>query len=128
MDLFWKETYGFLSQLKNSVSSGEIYLLQCDDEIQKEEYFTVDKITEEMPETVKVKGFGCTSFVPVFERADKLISEGKTISSLIYLTDGMGICVKEKRDYPVYFVLPGENGDVGESLPEWIECVYLDNN
>jgi hypothetical protein len=125
MSLFWGETYGFLSQLKNNVSLGEIFLIQCDDEIQKEEHFLVENISEDVPELVKVRGFGATSFIPVFERIEELRGEGKKISSLIYLTDGMGLCPQEKTDYPVYFVLPDNEFDRRCRLPGWIERVYL---
>jgi predicted metal-dependent peptidase len=125
MSLFWGETYGFLSQLKNNISSGEIFLIQCDDEIQKEEHFLVENISEDVPELVKVRGFGGTSFIPVFERIEELRGEGKKINSLIYLTDGMGLYPQKKPDYPVYFVLPDNGFDRQGRLPGWIERVYL---
>jgi predicted metal-dependent peptidase len=125
MGVFWNETYSFLSQLKDKTSNGEVYLIQCDDKIQKEEHFSVDKITDKVPEIVKINGFGGTSFNPVFKRIEELIHNGKKIGGLIYLTDGVGTCSDEKRDYPVYFVIPDKNNNVQQYLPDWIECVYL---
>ena len=125
MGKFWRETYQCISQLRNLSGEGEILLLQCDTEIQKEERFSLSEFYES-PEKVEVTGMGGTSFEPVFERLQGLEQEGDTIDALIYLTDGCGKYPKEGPDYPVYFVMEQCDWYHKEKIPEWIETIYLE--
>jgi predicted metal-dependent peptidase len=125
MGRFWGETYQFLQELKNREIAGEVVLIQCDDEIKKEEHFSIDQLPSVKPESVKVCGAGGTSFVPVFTRIRELREKGSIIDGLLYLSDGYGTFPEEKADYPVYFVLPGKKyGE--ENMPYWVQSVYLD--
>lgn len=128
MSEFWSETYQCISQWSRNGYRGEFLILQCDVEIQKEEWLKAEDFTE-APETVSIKGFGGTSFVPVFEKIEQLKERGQRIDALIYLTDGDGVYPKEETDYPVYFIMPGEYYDENETMnyvPEWIQTVRLE--
>lgn len=124
--LFLRETKNMLQDLKRLSSGGEVYYCECDTMLQREEFYeSIEDISCEAWECREMRGFGGTSFVPVFERVDKLIKEGKEIDCLIYLTDGWGEYPKKKPDYPVYFILPtglcGEN----KTIPKWINSIKL---
>lgn len=125
MGKFWRETYQCISQLRNLSGEGEILLLQCDTEIQKEERFLLSEFRGS-PKQVEVTGMGGTSFVPVFDRLRELEQEGKNVDALIYLTDGYGEYPEDIPDYPVYFVMKQCDLDDEEEIPEWIETVYLE--
>ena len=128
MEKFWGETYDCISQIKAQHVEGEVLLLQCDAGIQEEQRICLADFNEK-PAKIEVKGWGGTSFVPVFERLKELEAEDGKVDALIYLTDGDGEYPKEKPDYPVYFVLPKEalsSWYVKEKMPEWINKICLE--
>ena len=115
---------------------GELYLMQCDCEIQKEQHFlkgdslAVDQLT--------LRGNGGTSFEPVFRRIEEIRKQKQvTPKLLVYLTDGYGTYPEEKPDYPVLFVMPDSPSDWsnpllyfgahGNKMPEWIEKAVIGN-
>jgi len=124
MEKFWGETYDCILQVKERYGVGEVLLLQCDEAIQDEKRMQLEEF-QETPVQVKVKGWGGTSFVPVFERIEELETEEVKVDALIYLTDGFGECPLEKPAYPVYFVLPTRERN-GSYLPDWIQKVCLE--
>lgn len=65
--------------------------------------------------------------MPVFryiekKRKDDEISE---VSALLYFSDAFGEFPRERPDYPVYFIIPVEEGRIEPELPEWVEKVIL---
>ena len=123
---FLTETASVLDGIKQLCTKGEIYLFQCDAQLQKEDYYgEIGEIEVEDWKEQKLYGFGGTSFVPVFDRIDELTKEGKEIDALIYLSDGMGNYPTEKPEYPVCFVLPGKMDNRFDYIPDWIETVEL---
>lgn len=128
MEKFWGETYVCISQIKAQQTEGEVLILQCDMEIQKEQRIDLTEFREK-PVRIAVKGCGGTSFVPVFERLKELEEEDMKVDALIYLTDGEGKYPKDKPDYPVYFVMRQEDMAswfVKEQMPEWINRICLE--
>lgn len=124
--IFLRETKNMLQDLKRVCSGGEVYYWECDEELQKEEYYeSVEEVSSEDWKCREMRGFGGTSFIPVFKRIDNLIREGKEIDCLIYLTDGAGLYPKEKPMYPVYFVLPPDLYGYEVEIPKWINCIEL---
>lgn len=112
----------FLAELKGIVSSFgryEVTLIECDMEIQN-----VRKFTEWEPfeyEMFDFKGFGGTSFTPVFDYIKENIEEPNL---LIYLTDGYGDAPIQPPRYPVLWVLTSD----GVSPAEWGESTWLNQS
>lgn len=131
---FLRETYNLFRDLQQISTGGELYLFQCDDEIQSEEYYErIADLAEVMEKKKELYGFGGTSFIPVFERINGLIEEGKKIDCLIYLSDAYGDFPEMQPEYPVFFVLDETETNIKNdywlknSIPEWvvIKCLSV---
>lgn len=130
MEQFWSETYGCISQLKDSYEEGAFLILQCDTKIQKEEWLHLSDF-EQAPKHIQSLGFGGTSFVPVFERIQTLIQDGKKIEALLYLTDGDGDYPDKPIDIPAYFIMPTTHYQYHKEhadIPNWITPIELEEN
>lgn len=129
---FLRESYNIIRDAGGCSSKGELYFFTCDDELQQEfHYEEIRDIELNEWENIQLKGWGGTSFLPIFDRVDELKREGHTIDGLIYLTDGYGDYPNEQPDYPVYFVMPEEDWyeeDWREDgwFPKWIQYIKLD--
>lgn len=123
MEKFLKETMGLLQDISKYELIDSVYIFQCDSVIQDEkrvrDVFDIEKMMD--TETIKMRGFGGTSFVPVVDRLNE-ISKDKTIGALIYLTDGYGKFPEKKPDYQVVFVTPKHSND---KLPSYIRRVNI---
>lgn len=120
MNEFLRETRNLLQDISKIAFFEEVILLQCDTFIQGEEHY---RSPEEFPKetTWEMKGFGGTSFIPVFQRVEELVDrEIEEIDFLVYFSDGLGEFPPEAPGYPVFFILPGEEA----SLPEWVTPIY----
>lgn len=107
--------------------------IECDFKIQNvREFEDITEITKAFSDSVHLRGFGGTSFVPVFDwiRENKE-AKGTDISALFYLTDGMGEYPVEPPNYPTYFVMPQEGVHfMQNSAPDksWIKILNMDKN
>ncbi len=136
MSVFLTELEALWAEYMAMSEDGELYLLQCDCEIQKEQHFrrgdslAVDQLA--------LRGNGGTSFEPVFRRIEEIRKQKQvTPKLLVYLTDGYGTCPEEKPDYPVLFVMPDRPPDrcnpllyygaCENKIPEWIEKAVIGN-
>jgi len=103
----------------------EVIFLQCDCAIQNEERFNCKDIRRGMFKEKNIKGFGYTSFAPVFDRINELNEReysDKNIDLLIYLTDGDGHFGKfadNKPDFDTVFILSGQ-GCRDRGIPSYI--------
>ncbi|MBQ8317966.1 MAG: hypothetical protein IJX85_06480 [Lachnospiraceae bacterium] len=126
--MFLRETYELFRELKETVRFGNVHLIQCDYEIQEELCLNHDDI-DFLGEDMEFKGFGGTSFVPVFDRIAQLKDQGENVQGLIYLTDACGEFPDYKPDYPVYFVVPKEwdsrENYYSVDLPEWVRLIDI---
>ena len=78
-----------------------VHLLYCDTQVHPETYEREDL------DDLKIvrKGYGGTSFTPVFDWVNKRIAEGEEPPQcVVYLTDGYGEEPKTSPDYPVLWV------------------------
>jgi predicted metal-dependent peptidase len=78
-----------------------------------------------------MKGWGGTSFIPVFEKVDAMQEEGEIIDCLFYLSDGYGSYPEKESDYPAFMVLPKQDYDYmqdanNDRIPGWIRTLKLD--
>lgn len=131
---FLRETYNILRDI-NRISKGcELYFFVCDYELQQEKHYeSLEELDLKEWEEMNLRGWGGTSFEPVFKRIRKLEEEEeKIIDCLIYLTDSYGDCGTQEPDYPVFFILPSdqvrEDGSLVYygGLPEWIQYIGLE--
>ncbi|MCR5789882.1 MAG: VWA-like domain-containing protein [Lachnospiraceae bacterium] len=123
---FLSETQEIFGEILRIGHLEKLHLLQCDDAIQSEQ--TIDS-AEELAgygKKAEMRGFGGTSFVPVFNRVKEYIKEGEKIDCLIYLSDGYGQFPTEVPPYPVYFVLKENSQGPGGIIPPWVRCLYLE--
>lgn len=88
-----------LTNLLNSFGQYELLVICCDAKIQSVQTFTND--TPFDGKTIKFKGGGGTSFIPVFDYLEK---NHLDIQLLIYFTDGFGD-IPAKPIYPVMWVI-----------------------
>lgn len=116
----------------------DIVLLQCDTQIQSEEYYRPKDVKKGMFEEKILRGFGGTSFEPVFryvnEKNEREYSgKNRVFDTLIYFTDGMGDFGEFSEmevDAKVIFVIPKEADLEIESLalPEYIEVIQMEGS
>lgn len=120
---FLSETSAILEELKNNKVETDVYIWECDQKIQKEEHYeNISSVNLVEFEKRRMRGWGGTSFIPVFDKI-KTITKEKKVECLIYLTDGYGDYPDEIPDYPVYFVGPYE--DDCDVIPKWITQLKL---
>ncbi len=128
---FLAETNQLFEDVRNMGEMDTLHLLQCDTRIEDEQTF---RGTQQLPKLSEQRmyGWGGTSFVPVFQKAEEYRAKGEEISLLIYLTDGAGEFPQKKPDYPVWFILPREEdfrllqGARGQMVPNWVELLALE--
>ena len=125
MSKFWADIKKILQELVSEGIRGKIILIECDDEIQREECIELGEDIKKCEKEENMYGGGGTSFVPVFHRINEYQKEGKRVDGLIYFTDGWGSCIKERPEYPVYFIFPYKEEELETHLPEWIQKVYM---
>lgn len=116
----------------------EIVLLQCDSQIQAEELYMRRDVKKGMFSQKTLKGFGGTSFVPVFryvnERNERnYFEKNKIFDTLIYFTDGegdFGEFSDMEVDARVIFVIPKTEDFIedGLNLPEYIEVIHMEES
>lgn len=129
METFWRETYDCISQMRDTDSDGEILILQCDTAIKKEERVLLSEF-DKPPENIQARGFGGTSFLPVFRRVEELTKEDIKVDAILYLTDGDGAFPETPSTVPTYFILPKSNFQRNQSykyIPDWIETIPLED-
>ncbi len=128
---FLRETCNILRDLRSVGEFEAIYLIECDTVIQKEKCLnSVDELF--MEEIVEMRGFGGTSFVPVFNRIEELKKKhGVKVDGLLYLTDTEGEFPNMKPDYPVCLIVPEENIGINgrpynRNIPDWADYVVIE--
>lgn len=132
MTQFLAETRQILKSLK-SISFEKLIILQCDAEITHEEiYSKTSEFSIEQNPDQEMYGFGGTSFIPVFEYADRMVEAGEKVECVIYLTDGYGEYPKQKpKGYQTFFVLEQDAEQLNlfgkkARIPDWITKLYLE--
>jgi predicted metal-dependent peptidase len=86
--------FGELTGILDDVRPSKVYVMWCDARVHK-----VDEVDDSSDvNTLKPRGGGGTSFIPVFEEIEKLDIYPE---ALVYLTDGMGSFPQHAPNYPV---------------------------
>ena len=122
---FLAEMVAVFEEIKRIGRVKHICYMECDCEITaRKDYYDLEEFID-FGKSHTFQGGGGTSFVPVFEYADKLVKDGEKVDALIYITDAEGRFpdYKEKPDYDVY-LLVGENDWILD-VPKWAECIRI---
>ena len=125
---FITKTYNILHETESFSTKMNLFIIQCDAEIQEVARIRSRRDFDRYLETMEIKGLGGTDFRPVFEYVDQLIDqhEFENLGGLIYFTDGQGSYPAKKPDYDVAFVFVDD--DFGEDLvPSWAMKVLLES-
>ena len=124
---FLNETAAILKNQENFFKKVNIYIIECDDQIQQ--VIHIDELSdmEKYAKAFSVKGGYGTDFRPVFELVDDMISSGKikNLMGLMYFTDGRGKYPTNAVGYDVAFVIDEENEIEEIKVPKWALKVYL---
>lgn len=106
----------------------KIYLIQCDSSIKNIcEFVEVEELAE-VKTSMKMYGFGGTSFAPVFRWIERnLIEMSESVDCLLYFSDAEGDFGMKEPEYPVFFIIPEDVKAEGVEMPipDWIKKVYL---
>lgn len=106
------------SEMLASTRIERLHVLHCDAEVQHYEQITPGDAL-----SVKPKGGGGTSFVPVFEEVEK---RGISPTCLIYLTDCYGTYPSQEPDYPVLWASTTDPSNLPDTyLPPFGETIYI---
>ncbi len=124
---FLQKTYNILKSTESFSKKVNIYIVQCDAEIQEVQHITSDEELENYIKKMKIKGLGGTDFRPVFTLVNGMIKEKKFVKlkGLIYFTDGYGEFPKEKTAYDTAFVFIEKEDFLDVTVPAWAMKVLL---
>lgn len=127
---FLQRTCDVLRQSGSFTSRVEIYLVQCDAEIQSVQRLTdLDQLHELIPQ-LKLRGFGGTDFRPVFEYVDQLLETRRLtrLNGLLYFTDGAGAYPEKVPAYKTAFIF-NRDDCLSPEVPPWaIRAVLTTDN
>ncbi len=126
---FLNQLVGIFEEAASEFRFEKIYVIQCDAKIHSVTVF--DRIEElgSLNGQAEFEGFGGTDFCPVFDWIDKnIIEKGDSADCLLYFSDAEGVFPKEKKGYPVIFVLPESRYADNRRIPGWIEKAVLDDS
>lgn len=124
--MFLEETRNILKEEDLFFRRFRLHIIQCDNQIQRDDRITSQEEMDWYLENLQVKGGGGTDFRPVFERIEELRRlELYRLKGILYFTDGYGIYPKAMPDYHVAFVfLKYRYDDI--DVPGWAEKLVLD--
>lgn len=123
---FLQRTCDVLRQSGSFTERVEIYLIQCDAEVQSVERLTsLDQLHELIPR-LKLRGFGGTDFRPVFAYVDRLLEEKKltNLNGLLYFTDGVGTYPEKSPAYKTAFIF-NRDDHISLTFPAGPSGLYL---
>ena len=126
---FLNKTYNTLQSTESFFSKVNIYIIQCDAEIQDVEIIKEREDFEKYLTSKTIKGLGGTDFRPVFTYVDQLI-QNKVFSDLrgmIYFTDGYGTFPTMKPSYQTAFVFIQDKYN-NVDVPPWSIKLILDKD
>ena len=127
---FLQRTCDVLRQSGSFTERVEIYLIQCDAEVQSVERLTsLDQLHELIPR-LKLRGFGGTDFRPVFAYVDRLLEEKKltNLNGLLDFTDGVGTYPEKSPAYKTAFIF-NRDDHITPHVPSWaIRAVLTTDN
>ena len=127
---FVQKTYNILKSTESFFSKINLYIIQCDCEIQEVCHINSLDDFDRYLRTMKIRGHGGTDFRPVFSYVDELIKKKELpeLKGLIYFTDGYGVFPRKKPDYETAFVFAGDDF-YDKDVPPWaIKLVLMEGD
>lgn len=126
VQMFLSQIISIFKEISTHFHFEKIYLMQCDASIKNVCEFSEISELEEVNETMKMYGFGGTSFTPVFRWIERsLTDKGDQVDCLLYLSDGEGSFPMKEPEYPVFFIIPEDIQDDAGYIPKWIRKVSI---
>lgn len=124
---FLTKTYNILESTESFFAKVNIFIVQCDADIQEAVKITKKEEFEEYVKQMTIKGFGGTDFRPVFAYIDCLIREKvfTNLKGMIYFTDGYGTFPAQKPDYQAAFVFVQDEYN-NLDVPPWAIKLILE--
>jgi len=126
---FMKKTYNILKQTESFFMRINLYIIQCDAQIQEVKKIAALEEFDDYLKTTTIKGLGGTDFRPVFGYVDELIKKGElaNLRGLVYFTDGYGTFPEHKPAYDAAFVFVDEiHGEfINPRIPPWAMKLVL---
>lgn len=125
--VFLEETRGILEQERLFFRRFCLHIIQCDNQIQRDDCIHSREEFETYLETLTIRGGGGTDFRPAFERIQELQREGELASlrGILYFTDGCGRYPAREPDYQVWFVMLKNHFDAID-MPGWVHRLILE--
>ncbi|MBO4458472.1 MAG: metallopeptidase [Butyrivibrio sp.] len=124
---FLNETASILLSKENFFRQIKIHVIQCDDEVKRDDVILSVDDMKKYSEGVHVEGGYGTDFRPVFTHVEKLMEkeEFTNLKGLIYFTDGYGIYPKEPTAYETAFVFAADEDYNDAEVPDWAQKLYI---
>ncbi len=125
---FLNKTYNILETTNSFGQTFNLYIIQCDTEIQEAVKITNKKEFDHYINTCTIKGFGGTDFVPVFQYVEELIQKKAftRLKGLIYFTDGYGNFPTKKTPYETCFVFIDKIDYDNVVVPVWATKLFIE--
>lgn len=124
--LFLSQIMSIFREISAHFTFEKIFLIQCDYNIKNVCEFSEIEELAEVNGSMRMYGFGGTSFTPVFRWTEKnLIEQGEQVDCLLYLSDGEATFSVSKPEYPVFFILPEEKMGNTNFIPNWVRKVSI---
>ena len=117
---FLQRTCDVLRQSGSFTRQVNIYLLQCDAEVQSVERLTdLDQLAGLIPR-LRLRGFGGTDFRPAFAYVEQLLQTRQLtkLDGLLYFTDGVGTYPDKAPDYKTAFIFNRDDA-ISPRVPSW---------
>lgn len=127
VQVFLEETRGILEQERLFFRRFCLHIIQCDNQIQKDDCIRSREEFENYLENLTIRGGGGTDFRPAFERIAELKRTGElsALRGILYFTDGCGRYPEQEPDYQVWFVMLKGHYDAID-MPGWIHRLVLE--
>lgn len=125
---FMEETYGILSDHENFFRKMNVYIIQCDFQVQHTAHITSEEQWKHYMEELVIHGRSGTDFRPVFQYVDTLKKQQKlkNLCGLLYFTDGDGIYPEKEPEYETAFVFYHEKSS-HQKVPVWAKQMTLED-
>ena len=124
---FLDETRALLADDTLFARRFNLYILQCDARVRREDHITCLRDFERYIENLRLVGGGGTDFRPAFERVDRLVRRGafRRLGAALFFTDGMGLFPSAPPEYDAIFVFFKDRYD-DIDVPAWARKIVLE--
>ena len=125
---FLNETAAVLRNIGQFFKTSTVYIIECDEHVQKELLIHEPGDLEKYASEFHVKGGFGTDFRPVFAWVEEKRKAGEIedMEALMYFTDGMGVYPQKPADYDTAFVFFNDEEMDDTKVPDWAVRLYID--